>query len=585
MYRIDDPALAIGTRRPRRSPVAARRWLFGTQTGLWIVLVVLVVGPLLPLIYTSFLSKPYYLPGHVLTIQPYKTLLKNTEFWVAARNTLFFSLLATAIGVTIGAIFAVLCARTDMPGRRLYGRLILAPLVIPPLGLIVGWVAIYSKSGYMTGFISHHLGLPVIDLSSLVGMSLLGGSIVVPIVFLTCTAALTSADSSLEDAARSAGAGPIRTLTRVTLPMLRPAILNSALIVFALSVEVLGIPLFLGAPTHIDFLASFLYKEWTNGDVPDPPFVSAGAVLFLVFVSCLLMLRRRILGAEERFVATGSRGGGGTHPVRLGRVTRAVSSAAMGAFLLLTCAIPVLGLVVMSGVSALTAVEAPWHLLSGNAWHQVATDVTFRRSIVNSLVIAAVGGAIAVAFVAVVAVLGHRSRHVLRSTVPAILTYPRSIPGIVIGVGFFWSFLILGSGVTWLRTSLWGEGLALCVHNVTLAYLVIYPSLVRLNIEHDRAAQSVGASWWRTMRTITLPGIRPALIAAYILMFISLLNDYDPVVFLARPGTEILGVTMLQYWQQGIIAPVAALSVVQVVIVALALSVGALLARRSKFHA
>jgi iron(III) transport system permease protein len=77
-----------------------------------------------------------------------------------------------------------------------------------------------------------------------------------------------------------------------------------------------------------------------------------------------------------------------------------------------------------------------------------------------------------------------------------------------------------------------------------------------------------------------LPILRPALLAAFVLMFITLLGDYDAVVFLQKPGTEVMGVTMLQYWQRGIVGPVAALAVVQIVVVALALLLGARVLRR-----
>ena len=63
-------------------------------------------------------------------------------------------------------------------------------------------------------------------------------------------------------------------------------------------------------------------------------------------------------------------------------------------------------------------------------------------------------------------------------------------------------------------------------------------------------------------------------------MFITLLSDYDPVVFLQKPGTEVLGVTMLQYWGKGVVGPVAALAVVQVLIVAVVLWLGARAMRR-----
>jgi iron(III) transport system permease protein len=131
-----------------------------------------------------------------------------------------------------------------------------------------------------------------------------------------------------------------------------------------------------------------------------------------------------------------------------------------------------------------------------------------------------------------------------------------------------------------VRNNLWGELIALCVRNLTLAYVVIYPSLVRINSEYDRAARSSGAGWWTISGRILLPILRPALLAAFILMFITLLSDYDPVVFLQKPGTEVLGATMLQSWQRGVVGPVAALAVFQVVIVAVVLLLGARVLRR-----
>jgi len=151
------------------------------------------------------------------------------------------------------------------------------------------------------------------------------------------------------------------------------------------------------------------------------------------------------------------------------------------------------------------------------------------------------------------------------------------------GIGFFWSYLMIGPGA-YVRNNLWGELIALSVRNITLAYVVIYPSLARINEEMDRAARATGAGWWTTTRRILLPILRPSLIAAFLLMFVTILNDYDPVVFLQKPGTEVIGVTMLQYWQQGVVGPVAALAVVQVLIVSVVLGIGAR-AIRSARHA
>jgi len=102
------------------------------QTMVWALVVVLVVGPLAPLVYTSLRSQPYYLPGSVWTFEPYRTLFADPLFWEAVKNTLIFAALTTVGSVTVGTAFAVLTVRTDLPGRKWIPWLLVSPIVIPP---------------------------------------------------------------------------------------------------------------------------------------------------------------------------------------------------------------------------------------------------------------------------------------------------------------------------------------------------------------------------------------------------------------------------------------------------------------------
>jgi iron(III) transport system permease protein len=90
----------------------------------------------------------------------------------------------------------------------------------------------------------------------------------------------------------------------------------------------------------------------------------------------------------------------------------------------------------------------------------------------------------------------------------------------------------------------------------------------------DDAARSAGAGWCTTITRITLPILRPALFVAFIFMFVSILNDYDPALFLATPGNTVMGVTMLNAEAQGVNGPVAAMAMVQVAITTIAIAIG-----------
>jgi len=553
--------------RPRRSivPAGVLQWLT------WALVVTLVLGPFLPLLYASVRDRPLYEVGGRFTVEPYRELFGQRAFWHAWWNTLQFAALTTTLAVTLGAAVAILCTRTDLAGRRAFSRLVLLPLLLPSLGMVLGWTAVWGDGGYITSFFHQRLHIGTPSINTIPGMSLVEATRLMPIAFLTCQAALVRADSSLEDAARSAGASPLRVLRSITIPMLRPALLNAATLIFTLSIAVLGIPLLLGVPNNIQFVSSYLYTLWTNASSPDPGSVSAGAMLLLSVATFLLLVRNKLIGAEARFVSVGGKATRVAF-LRLGR-WRWMLAGAIGFYLLFTTLLPILGLALMSFVVFLTPLIPPWELLTWSHW-QMLNDGVFRNSIQNSLIIAVVGAVLATAFVTLATLVAHRSPFRLRRSLPFVMLYPRAIPGIIIGIGFFWAFLLTGAIGDWLRNSIWGIMLAFCIRNLPLAYIVMYPTLARIGDELDRAGRAAGAGWWTTSRRIVLPLLRPAMFAAFILLFVELLNDYDPAVFLVRPGTEVMGATMLSEFIQGAVGPVAALAMVQVAVTVVVLLVG-----------
>jgi iron(III) transport system permease protein len=552
--------------RRRPLPTAgALQWLT------WLVVTGLILGPFVPLLYASFRDRPLYEAGGMFTASPYRQLVGDAAFWHAAWNTLQYAAISTVLAVAAGAVVAILVSRTDLPFRRAYGRLVLLPLLLPSLGVVLGWIVVWGPGGYLTNLFSQRLHIGTFAIDTIPGMAVIEAARLLPVAFMTCEASLARADSSLEDAARSAGAAPLRVLRSVTIPMLRPALLNSATLIFTLAIASLGIPLLLGTPRNIQFVSTYLYLQWTNAANPDPASVSAGAMLLLVTATALLLLRNRLLGSEARFVSVAGKAGR-TAMLSL-RGWRWPMAALVALYLLFSTVIPVLGLALMSCVTFLTPLVAPWKLATWDNWNAVFHG-EFLRAIEHSALLALIGAAATTAVVALATLVAHRSGFALRRTLPFVMLYPRAIPGLIIGIGFFWAYLLTGGAGDWLRGSIWGILLAFCIRNLPFAYVVMYPTLARIGEELDRAGRSVGASWWTTSRKIVLPLLRPALLASFILMFVEILNDYDPALFLVKPGTEVIGTSMLSTFIQGMIGPVAALAMVQVAITLVVLALG-----------
>jgi iron(III) transport system permease protein len=552
-----------------------RSWLPAsvTQYLLWAAAMVLVVGPIVPILWASLWTTPLYEAGGALTLRNYSDLLADPAWWEAVRNSVIFALLTTAGSIVLGTSLAILFVRTDLPGRRMLGALALLPVMLPGLALILGWAAMYAPSGYVTQLLEENTPLPVWwDLYSVPGMAMLATGVAAPVVFLFVQAALTSQDTALERAAQTAGATPARALLTVTVPLLRPAVLNSAMIVFALSLEVLGLPLILGSSSNIEFISTYLYDRWLNVVPPEQGVVSAGAMVLLLTVTLLLVVRNRLAGDVARFVTTGK--STPAAPVRLGGLRWPLGGLVAG-YAVVAIVLPVAGLFLTAFTSVLSPFVDPWAVLTTDHFRTVLEDPVFSRSVRNSLLIAGVGGALATAAIAALSVVAHRSEFRLRGSLQYALVYPRAMPGLVTGMAFFWAFVVLDP-TNALRTSLWGVGLAFAVRNLALGYSAFYPALLALGEDLDRAARTSGADWWLAMRTIVFRLLRPAMAVSFVLLFVAMLNDYDPAVFLVTPGTEVMGLTMLKLWVAGTAGPVAALGVIQVVITLAVLGIGRL---------
>src|SRR6201993_5166163 len=110
------------------APVARPRvrWLppSAGRALVWFAVVALVVGPFFPLVYSSLRSKPIYLPGGTFTLAAYRTLFADPLFWTAVRDTVSFALGTTVLAVIGGTALAIVCARTNLPGRTAYRPLL-----------------------------------------------------------------------------------------------------------------------------------------------------------------------------------------------------------------------------------------------------------------------------------------------------------------------------------------------------------------------------------------------------------------------------------------------------------------------------
>ncbi len=556
--------------RPERTPPDRAAAI---QAGIFVFTLLLVSAPIVVIAFQSLQSAPLYEPTRSWTLDGYFNLVSNLEFREALLNSLGLACVATIVATVVGVCSAIALARFDVPGRAWLEGAMLGPIYISQLVLALGWYVLYGPAGYVSLVFQQWLDEVPWNLTSIPGMGVLGGLAMAPAVMLFCTSSLSLMDASLEDAARSTGASPLRVVRSITLPLLRPAIVYSVLLTFVGGLEMLSIPLVFGWPANLEFFTTFLLRESMGQSEPDYGLLGAAAMALLATVAILVLVQQKLLAKRQRFITVRGKSQR-PKPIEIGRWRWVVFSAFV-LYLTFTVVLPMMALTLRSFVQYLTPLMSPWQYLTLGFYRTLLEQGLYLRSIGNSLVLSTIGAAVCTLLIALITAVIQRSDFRYAKQLEMLTLFPRAVPGMVAGIGFLWVVLWV-PGLGLLHGTLAIMIICFTMRDLPTAYAAVGPSFMQIGREIDQAARVAGASWLRACVSIIAPIAKPALIACYLLVFISFFKEYASAVFLYAPGNEIIGTTMLNVWAKGEVGPVAALSVIQL---ALTLVLVAILAR------
>jgi iron(III) transport system permease protein len=551
--------------------------------GLLALLALFVLAPIVPTLIQSVRDRPLYEDGGLFTLDGYQKLFTDAGFGRVVWNTVLFSGLTTVLTLLIAIPMAIVVVRTKLPFGRFFSMTMQWPFFISSLILGFGWILMYGPAGFVsTQFRSMFGGVPW-NLYSIPGMALTEAVALAPIAYVFCSNALRQSDASLESAAQVCGAGPFRIVTQVIVPMLRPPMVCSSILVFSMSVETLSVPLLYGQPVGIDVFSTFLYRNGLQSIDPDYSVLGAASTVILVVTISLVAVQAKLLKDAQRFVSVR---GKATRPrmLDLGWL-KWVSIAAISFYVVFGALIPILGLIFRSFTLIFTPLRNPFDFLTMDNYETITRYDSYVQSIYNSLMVAGFGSVI-ISMIAVIAVMvSRRSSFRYRRVVEYLALIPQSVPGIIIGIGFFFAFAYLPFGLGGvLPGTIAALVIAFGLRALPSAFGSVAPSMMQIGTELDNAARVAGADWIMTFFRILRVLITPAFAGAMILTFVIMLKEYSPAVFLSSADNNVLGTTMLELWAQGSTGSVAALATIQIAITATFVALAGLLLRR-KHHA
>ena len=564
MATVAKPTIPVATER------SGEGLLSGLPRALTIVLTACaVLAPLSLIVYQSLLNAPFFDAVKAVGIDAYAFIFADPDFWTALRNSLLIAAGMTVIAVPLGAVLAFVMERTDFPGKRWLEPMLLVPSFVSPMVLSFGYVVAAGPVGFYSIWATDVFGAAPWGLYSLGAMSVIAGLTHVPNVYIYASSALKNLGSDVEEAARIAGASPFRVAVSVSLPLIMPALLFSAVLIFFLGIELFGLPLVLGDPEGHLVLSTYLYKLTNKLGTPSYHLMAAVAVCIVAMTIPLVLLQRHLLQNVRKY-ATIKGKAGRIRELPLG-AWRWVAVALVGLWLFVAVIVPISGI-------ALRAFVTNWgfgvHLAEAftlENFREVFNEPTDVRAIWNTVLLGTVGGAITVACYTAIGFATHRRNDGWSRLVDYLVLVPRAVPGLLIGLAFLWVFLFFPP-LRPLRETIFSMWIAYTVVWLAYGMRLISSSLMQVSTELEEAARTVGARRGRISREITLPLIRHGLLGSWLLVFMIFEREYSTGVYLLAPGTEVIGAELVSLWQGGAIDVVAALSLINIVLVFIGLA-------------
>jgi iron(III) transport system permease protein len=543
----------------------SRMWTL--RPGIFALLVVIaicawfVMVPLTALFYTAFSEDTPYGPG-AFTFDNFISAYSDPHIYVLFWNSLIFATGTAALTFAMGLAVAWTVERTDAPGREVFHSLSLLSFAMPGLLTTMAWMLTLSPNiGWLNALLKPLTGgAAVFNIYSMSGMIWALSSHYFPLAYLLLAPAMRSLDIRMEEAAQMAGARSAQTLFRVTLPLLRPAILSTILLLFIRGIESYEVPRLIGNGARIDVFTTEIQRAITGSYIQFGLASSLAMTLLAMCTIAVYFYHRATRNAEAFATITGK--GYKPTPIPLG-AWRWPISIVIGLTFVASLGLPLLTLVWQS---LFTTISIPFlpstSPLTLHNYDFVLHYPIFLNAVRTSIFLASMAATLIVALTFAGAWMAHRSIGSMGWLLDVLAFSPIAIPGVIIGASVLFAYLIIPVGIfntVWI---------------LLVAYLTMYlpygmrfatSGIAQIHKELEEAASVSGARTFQMFVRVLLPLLAPVMVSAWLYIFVLAVRELGSSVFLVGPGTHVLGTISLTMWEEGgSYGAISALGVIQI---------------------
>ena len=537
-----------------------------------VVLFCLIVIPLLQMIASTFTAAKGEIKrigGNVgdFTLYYWKYLLvgklSGATLWGPLKNSLVVGLFTVLVSVPLGSVLGWLVVRSDLPGKKLIGMLVVIPYMIPSWCKALAWLAVFrNKTSGSLGFLAG-LGIPIPDWLAYgpVAIVLCMSLHYYAFSYIHVSSALRSINSELEEMGEICGANKVQILKSITLPLVLPSILSAVVMTLSKAIGTYGVAANLGSRIGYFTLATKM-KTFINGG---PQGVGFAMSLVLISLAALIIFsNQKLIGVRKSYATIGGKGGR-SNEMHLGKA-KAPLMAFLVIFLFFAMVAPMFVLVMETfqvttgngyGLSNLTlynwigAVEEADRYIS---YPGIFRNPEFGKAVWNTIRLTFIGSIITALCGQFLGYISTRGRGKWYGSTTEQLVF---IPYLMSGIAFSSMYVAMFSQprLGGLIPSLYGTFTLIVLTSVVKHFPFASRSgtanMMQIAVELEEAADINGANFWQRMGKIVLPLAKNGFISGFMLTFISIAKELDLIIIMMDKHTQTMSYLAFTYSQEG----------------------------------
>jgi iron(III) transport system permease protein len=541
-----------------------RNWQAIVTVAVLLVVGFLVILPLVFLVEESLnTGDPMLFPPQEYGIRNYLAIFD--EDINVLVNTVVIAVMATAMAIVIGFTLAWILTRTNVPGRDKLERLMELPYYMTPLVGALAWAVI---AGPKSGFVNQLWkgaggGGDLVDIYTHFGIAWVMALFEGTVAFVMISAAMKSMDPALEESARVMGASKLRTMLTITLPLVMPGVLGASLFVFAEMLGSFAAALVLGIPGRIYVITTAIWDS-TLSYPPDYGRASAMGLALFVVMFGMLTFYRRVIARGSFATITGK--AFRPRPMDMGRLVWLLFAFCL-LYVLLAVVFPIAALVLTSLQRFATVILSQAQFTLAN--YETAMSLgPVRTAMGNSLMLGFGVASIGVLVMTVLVWIIYRSQLVGRGAVEYLVMFPGAVPRLVFGLALLWAWINIPIPI---YGTLWLLALAYFTVMLPLGVRTLAGVVLQIDKSLEECARVCGAGWVYQMRTVTLPLLKPGILAAWLLIFMACVRELGASVFLMGPNAKVIAPSIVNAFATSGTELTAAMALIQTFTVVVAL--------------